>query len=120
MSHTDSKIVSRNIQFKETDARNSANLADYSIPSSSRTSQSETARMMSDGVHASMVPNTIACIVVMDRSPNSNHELTTQRLDFDQRMTRPRLLCDVEQPLAQQLFGLLLCCDAETIRYTGM
>src|SRR5437868_2743657 len=68
---------------------------------------------MSDGVHASMAPNAIACKVVMDRSPNPINQRTTQRLDFDQRMTRPRPLCDVEQPLAQRLFGLLLCCDAE-------
>jgi hypothetical protein len=41
----------------------------YSIPSTSRTSHSEAARIMSDGVHASMAPNTTACKVVMDGSP---------------------------------------------------
>jgi len=39
---------------------------DYSIPSSSRTFQSEMAKMMSDGVHMSNAPNVIACNVVME------------------------------------------------------
>ena len=37
----------------------------YSIPSSSGTSHSKTARMISDGVQASMAPNAMACKVVM-------------------------------------------------------
>jgi len=46
-------------------------LPHYSTSSSSGTSHSETARMTSEGVQTSMAPNTIACMVVMDRSPNS-------------------------------------------------
>ena len=37
----------------------------YSIPSSSGTSHSKAARMISDGVQASLAPNAMACKVVM-------------------------------------------------------
>lgn len=79
MSHIRSKIVSRNIQINETDARN------YSVPSCSRTFQSEAARMISAGVQASMAPNAMACGVVMDCSQLPTHEPNDLELNSELR-----------------------------------
>jgi hypothetical protein len=92
MRHIGSKIVSSIQRDRRTEF---GKLADYSIPSSSRTSHNAAARIMSDGVQASMAPNAIACKVVMDRSPNPFKQRTTQRFNFDQRMPTSGLLCDV-------------------------
>lgn len=87
----------------------------YSTSSSFGTSHSETARMISEGVQTSMAPNTIACMVVMDRSPNSKPQQTKiDSSDFGQRMPRSRLLCDVNSfsrrmPLR---FSAMLRCSA--------
>ena len=58
-------------------------LPGYSIPSSSGTSHSEAARMISDGVQASMAPSAMACKVVMDCSVFPTHKPNDLKLNSE-------------------------------------
>ena len=55
----------------------------YSIPSSSGTSHSKAARMISDGVQASMAPSAMACKVVMDCSVFPTHKPNDLKLNSE-------------------------------------